>query len=77
VTTLRLTSSHDDLARAAEILRAGGLVAIPTETVYGLAVRADDADAVARLYVAKDRPADNPLIAVSYTHLTLPTTPYV
>lgn len=62
MTTLRLTSSHDDLARAAEILRAGGLVAIPTETVYGLAVRADDADAVARLYVAKDRPADNPLI---------------
>ena len=62
MTTLRLTASDDDLACAAAILRDGGLVAIPTETVYGLAVRADDADAIARLYVAKDRPADNPLI---------------
>lgn len=60
--TLRLTTSPDDLARAAALLRAGGLVAIPTETVYGLAVRADDADAVARLFAAKGRPADNPLI---------------
>lgn len=61
-TTLRLTTSDEDLARAATILRDGGLVAIPTETVYGLAVRADDADAVARLFAAKDRPPDNPLI---------------
>jgi len=60
--TLRLTTSEEDLARAASILRDGGLVAIPTETVYGLAVRADDADAVARLFEAKDRPPDNPLI---------------
>lgn len=60
--TLRLTTAPDDLARAAELLRAGGLVAIPTETVYGLAVRADDPVAVARLFAAKGRPADNPLI---------------
>jgi L-threonylcarbamoyladenylate synthase len=60
--TLRLTASDADLDRAAVLLRDGRLVAIPTETVYGLAVRADDADAVARLFVAKDRPADNPLI---------------
>jgi L-threonylcarbamoyladenylate synthase len=60
--TLRLTTSDADLDRAAALLRAGGLVAIPTETVYGLAVRADDPDAVARLFAAKDRPADNPLI---------------
>jgi L-threonylcarbamoyladenylate synthase len=60
--TLRLTTSPSDLDRAAALLRAGGLVAIPTETVYGLAVRADDADAVARLFAAKDRPPDNPLI---------------
>jgi len=40
----------------------GGLVAVPTETVYGLAARADDAHAVARIYAAKGRPADHPLI---------------
>ena len=62
MTTLRLSSADTDLARAASILRDGGLVAIPTETVYGLAVRADDADAVARLFAVKDRPSDNPLI---------------
>ena len=60
--TERLSTSPADLGRAAALLRAGGLVAIPTETVYGLAVRADDPDAVARLFVAKGRPADNPLI---------------
>ena len=50
------------IARAAEILRAGGLVAVPTETVYGLAARADSAAAVARIYRAKGRPDFNPLI---------------
>jgi L-threonylcarbamoyladenylate synthase len=56
--------SPDDavVARAAEILRRGGLVAVPTETVYGLAARADDAAAVARVFEAKGRPAYNPLI---------------
>ena len=43
-------------------LRDGGLVAVPTETVYGLAARADDPHAVARIYAAKRRPADHPLI---------------
>jgi L-threonylcarbamoyladenylate synthase len=57
-----LTTSPADLERAGMLLRERGLVAIPTETVYGLAVRADDADAVARLFVAKGRPSDNPLI---------------
>lgn len=52
----------EDVARAAEVLRAGGIVAVPTETVYGLAGRADDADAVAAIYAAKGRPSDNPLI---------------
>jgi L-threonylcarbamoyladenylate synthase len=61
-TTLRLGTGPEDRERAAAILRAGGLVAIPTETVYGLAVRADDAAAVARLFAAKGRPSDNPLI---------------
>ena len=43
-------------------LRAGGIVAVPTETVYGLAARAADAAAVARIYAAKGRPSFNPLI---------------
>ena len=51
-----------DPAEAAAVLRQGGLCAIPTETVYGLAARAADADAVARVFDAKGRPADNPLI---------------
>ena len=50
------------IARAAEILRQGGIVAVPTETVYGLAARADSDAAVARIYEAKGRPSFNPLI---------------
>ena len=50
------------IARAAQILRDGGLVAVPTETVYGLAARADSDEAVARIYEAKGRPSFNPLI---------------
>src|SRR5437870_2184931 len=48
---------------AARCLSAGGLVAFPTETVYGLGADAGNGEAVARLYVAKGRPAFNPLIA--------------
>ncbi len=51
-----------DPRAAAVRLRDGGLVAVPTETVYGLAARADDPHAVARIYAAKGRPADHPLI---------------
>lgn len=50
------------IAEAAFVLRRGGLVAFPTETVYGLGVNALDTGAVARLFAAKGRPADNPLI---------------
>ena len=50
------------IARAARILRDGGLVAVPTETVYGLAARADSDEAVAKIYAAKGRPSFNPLI---------------
>ncbi len=50
------------IARAAELLRAGRLVAVPTETVYGLAARADSDAAVAAIYRAKGRPDFNPLI---------------
>ena len=50
------------VADAARILRAGGLVAFPTETVYGLGADATDDDAVARIFTAKNRPRTNPLI---------------
>jgi len=53
---------NPEIRRAAEILRAGGLVAFPTETVYGLGADASSASAVARLYAAKGRPADHPVI---------------
>ncbi len=53
----------EPIARAVGVLRAGGLVAFPTETVYGLGANALDADAVARIYAAKGRPAWNPVIA--------------
>ncbi len=52
----------DAMARAAEQLKAGSLVAFPTETVYGLGADATNADAVARIYKAKGRPTDHPLI---------------
>lgn len=51
-----------DLDRAVEAIRNGGLVAIPTETVYGLAADATNADAVRRIFEVKGRPADHPLI---------------
>ena len=50
------------IAEAAEILRSGGLVAFPTETVYGLGGNATDASAATKIYAAKGRPSDNPLI---------------
>lgn len=58
----RLDPASGGIARAAALIRAGMLVAMPTETVYGLAARADSADAVAAIYRAKGRPDFNPLI---------------
>lgn len=63
--TERLDAVNDvdaSVERAATMLRKGGLVAVPTETVYGLAAPAWDAEAVAAVFRAKGRPADNPLI---------------
>jgi len=57
-----LASDNAGIARAAEILRGGGIVALPTETVYGLAGRADSETAIAEIYRAKGRPEFNPLI---------------
>lgn len=66
----QILPAHDPLGRdapaiaqAAALLRAGGLVAFPTETVYGLGANALDAAAVRRIFAAKGRPAYNPLIA--------------
>ena len=53
----------ENLERAANLLRSGGLVAVPTETVYGLAADASNGRAVAAIYEAKGRPSFNPLIA--------------
>ena len=54
--------SADAIALAAEKLRAGGLVAFPTETVYGLGADAANPEAVARIYQVKGRPHDHPVI---------------
>lgn len=59
-----IISSHSPNAvtRAVDVLNSGGLVGLPTETVYGLAARADNDEAVAKIYVAKGRPSGHPLI---------------
>ncbi len=54
---------EEELKEAAQILRDGGLVAFPTETVYGLGANALDEEAAKKIYAAKGRPSDNPLIA--------------
>lgn len=60
--TLLLKDSEQDILKAAEILKNGGLVGMPTETVYGLAANALNPNAVANIFKAKGRPMDNPLI---------------
>jgi len=59
---LHLTSSPDDLTTAVNLLRAGELVALPSETVYGLAADATNPDALRAIFRAKGRPANHPLI---------------
>ena len=63
-----LPVTPESLARAGELIRAGALVAFPTETVYGLGANALDAAAVRRIFEAKGRPGDNPLIV----HISAP-----
>ena len=59
----KLLSDHaEDLLEAAELLRNGAVVGMPTETVYGLAADARNPEAVRQIFAAKGRPADNPLI---------------
>lgn len=54
--------TENNIKKAGEIIRSGGLVAFPTETVFGLGADAFNADAVGRVYEAKGRPSDNPMI---------------
>jgi len=70
ITTRTMHAEPPAIAEAARILKAGGLVAFPTETVYGLGADATNGAAVARLYAAKGRPTFNPLIV----HVADPTT---
>ena len=58
--TARLTDDKKGIDAAADILKADGVVAIPTETVYGLGANAFDKNAVLSIFAAKGRPADNP-----------------
>lgn len=60
--TILLQPTPASIERAAQFIRHGGLVAFPTETVYGLGADATNAGAVSRIFYAKGRPADNPLI---------------
>lgn len=62
MTTQLLSTTEQDLERAAELIRSGGLVAIPTETVYGLGANGLNPEAVKKIFEAKGRPQDNPLI---------------
>ena len=56
------TTSDEDLREAAEVIKSGGIVAFPTETVYGLGADALNEKAVKSIYTAKGRPSDNPMI---------------
>lgn len=60
--TVLLTDSEADLIKAAELIKSGNIVGIPTETVYGLGADASNEAAVRNIFAAKGRPADNPLI---------------
>ncbi|MBR4019697.1 MAG: threonylcarbamoyl-AMP synthase, partial [Firmicutes bacterium] len=60
--TKLLSDTTENIALAADIIAGGGLVAFPTETVYGLGADALNAEAVGKVYAAKGRPSDNPMI---------------
>jgi L-threonylcarbamoyladenylate synthase len=68
---LETAEAQETLERAAAILRGGGLVALPTETVYGLGANALDKDAVGRIFAAKERPSWDPVIVHIANHATL------
>ena len=61
--TTEIKKASDGIDEGAKIINEGGLVVFPTETVYGLGANAFDEQAVAKIFEAKGRPQDNPLIA--------------
>lgn len=67
-----LTTTDGDIARAAKLLSEGGLVAFPTETVYGLGANAQNEQAVEKIFAAKGRPVDNPFIVHIASYEILP-----
>lgn len=68
--TRLLPCDREGIAAAAQVLQSGGLVALPTETVYGLAANALEESAVREIFAVKGRPQDNPLI-VHISHLSM------
>ncbi len=62
MTTVMLSTNDEDISFAAELINCGEVVGMPTETVYGLAADATDDNAVRKIFAAKNRPCDNPLI---------------
>lgn len=70
MTTEILQYNNDSIKKAADIIKNGGIVGMPTETVYGLAANALDEEAVKRIFEAKGRPQDNPLI-VHISHMEM------
>ncbi|MDD2993333.1 MAG: Sua5/YciO/YrdC/YwlC family protein, partial [Pygmaiobacter sp.] len=62
MTTQVLPVCKESIAQAARLLKAGELVVLPTETVYGIAADARNPEAVKKIFIAKGRPQDNPLI---------------
>lgn len=65
--TVILEANEENIAKCAELLRRGEVVAFPTETVYGLGANALDEKAAAKVFKAKGRPATNPLISMLRT----------
>ena len=60
--TILLNCNKEDFKKAGEIIASGGTVIFPTETVYGLGANALEDEAVKKIFIAKGRPSDNPLI---------------
>ena len=72
--TIIVPPDTEQINHAAALLRAGEVVGIPTETVYGLAANAYNPDAIKKIFLAKGRPQDNPLIVQSAFLWKLPAT---